>query len=68
MTKSLPIFSANGAGVVTKIQSLLNNITELGAGLITLGETHFSRKGKLNGKISDFKIFEAIRKNRKGGL
>ena len=53
--------------MVTKIQSLLNNITELGAGLITLQETHFSRKGKLNGKISDFKIFEATRKKQKGG-
>ena len=67
VTKSLPIFSANGAGVVTKIQSLLNNITELGAGLITLQETHFARKGKLNGKICDFEIFEAIRKKQKGG-
>ena len=53
--------------MVTKIQSLVNHVTELGAGLITLQETHFKRKGKLNGKISDFKFFEAIRKKPKGG-
>ena len=67
VTKCVPIFSANGAGVVTKVQSLLHNISELGVGLITLQETHFTRKGKLNGKIVDFEIFESIRKKQKGG-
>ena len=59
---SVPIFSANGAGVITKIQSLVNNVESLGAGIITLQETHFQRKGTLNGKIRDFEFFEAIRK------
>ena len=64
---SVPIFSANGAGVITKIQNLVNNVESLGAGIITLQETHFKRKGILNGKIRDFEFFEAIRKRQKGG-
>ena len=64
---SVPIFSANGAGVVTKIPSLVNNVESLGAGIITLQETHFKRKGTLNGKIVDYEFFEAIRKKQKGG-
>ena len=39
----------------------------LGAGIITLQETHFKRKGTLNGKLSDYEFFEAIRKRKKGG-
>ena len=39
----------------------------MGAGLFTLQETHFKRKGKLNTKFSDFEIFEAIRSKQKGG-
>ena len=30
-------------------------------------ETHFNKKGKLNAKLQDFEIFEAIRKRQKGG-
>ena len=48
VVQSLPIFSANGAGVFNKIESLVNNVTKLGAGLITIQETHFKRKGRLN--------------------
>ena len=62
---SVPIFSASGAGVVTKIQSLVNNVESLGAGIITLQDTHFKRKGILNGKINDYEFFEAIRKKTK---
>ena len=42
-------------------------MTEIGAGIITLQETHFRRKGRLNDKLGDFEIFEAIRKKQKGG-
>ena len=63
----MPIFSANGAGVITKIPSLVSSVNELGAGIITLQETHFTRKGKLADKLGDFEMFEAIRKKQKGG-
>ena len=63
----MPIFSANGAGVITKIPSLVSSVNEHGAGIITLQETHFTRKGKLADKLSAFEIFEAIRKKQKGG-
>ena len=65
--QNLPIFSANCAGCANKIQSLIDNVTHLDAGLITLQETHFKRKGKLNNKLVNFEVFEAIRKKQKGG-
>ena len=64
---NVPIFSANGAGCISKIQSIVDNINHLRAGIITLQETHFTRKGKLNQKLKDFEFFEAIRKKVKGG-
>ena len=64
---NIPIFSANGAGVITKVHSLVHNVKEIGAGIITLQETHFKGKGKLNDKLVDFEFFEAIRKKQKGG-
>ena len=67
VANNIPIFSANGAGVINKVQSLVNNVTNIGAGIITLQETHFRRKGRLNDKLPDFEIFEAIRKKQKGG-
>ena len=48
--QSVPIFSANGAGCINKIPSIIDNINHLGAGIVTLQETHFKR----NGKIPDF--------------
>ena len=45
----------------------MNNVSHLGAGVITLQETHFKRKGKLNKNLKDFEFFEAIRKKAKGG-
>ena len=65
--QSVPIFSANCAGCGNKIQSLVDNINHLNAGIVTLQATHFTRKGKLNNKLPDFEIFEAIRKNKKNG-
>ena len=61
------MFSANAAGCGNKIQSLVNNIGELEAAIVTLQETHFVKKGKLNEKLKDFEIFEAIRTKVKGG-
>ena len=66
-SKSIPVFSANGAGCINKIQSIVNNINVLGAGIVTLQETHFKHKGKMNQKLQDFEIFEAIRRKSKGG-
>ena len=63
--QNVPIFSANCAGCANKVISLLDNVNHLGAGIITLQETHFKRKGKLNRKLEDFEIFEAIRKKQK---
>ena len=63
----MPIFSANCAGCENKTQSLIDYINHIGAGIITLQETHFKRKGKLNKKLGDFELFEAIRKKQKGG-
>ena len=38
--------------------SVIDNINHTGAGIVTLQETHFQRKGKLNSKLPDFQIFE----------
>ena len=54
VVKSVPIFSANGAGCISKIQSIVNNVNHLGAGIITLQETHFKKKGKLREKTWKF--------------
>ena len=59
--QAVPIFSANCAGCYNKTQSLVDNVSHLGAGIFTLQETHFKSKGKLNNKFSDFEVFEAIR-------
>ena len=67
VVQSIPIFSANAAGVFIKIESLVNNVTTLGAGLITIQETHFKRKGRLNDKLPEFEFFESIRNKQKGG-
>ena len=65
--QKVPIFSANCAGCENKIQSLVNNVNHIGAGIFTLQETHFKRKGRLNSKFCEFQMFEAIRKKQKGG-
>ena len=67
IVQNVPIFSANCAGCQNKTQSLIDNVNHLGAGIFTLQETHFKRKGRLNDKFSEFEIFEAIRKKQKGG-
>ena len=42
--KQVPIFSANGAGCISKIQSIVDNINNIKAGIVTLQETHFKKK------------------------
>ena len=64
---NVPILSANGAGCISKIQSIIDDVYHLAAAIVTLQETLFQRKGKFNGKLCDFEIFEAIRKKNKGG-
>ena len=64
---NVKIFSANGAGCFNKIESIVDNINHIKAGIVTLQETHFKQKGKLNKKLCDFEFFEAIRSKVKGG-
>ena len=45
----------------------MNSVNSLGAGIVTIQETHFTRKGRMTGKLNDFDFFEAIRKKQKGG-
>ena len=65
VVQTVPIFSANCAGCENKTQSLIDNINHIGAGIITLQETHLKQKGKLNKKLGVFELFEAIRKKQK---
>ena len=65
--QSVPIFSANCAGCNNKIKSFVDNISHIGAGIFTLQDTHFKRKGRLSSHFSEFEIFESIRKKQKGG-
>ena len=67
VNKLVHMFSANAAGCANKMKSLVNNIKTLDAAIVTLQETHFLRKGKLNSELDNFEVFEAIRKKSKGG-
>ena len=66
-SQSVPIFSANCAGCNNKIKILVYNVNHIGAGMFTLQESHFKRKGRLNSHFSDFEVFESIWKKQKGG-
>ena len=59
------IFSTNAAGLKNKLQSFKNELNHTSAGIFTVQETHFKKKGTL--KIQGFEIFEAIRDKQKGG-
>ena len=63
--ESLVIFSTNSAGLKSKLASFKSELSELNAGVFTLQETHFAKKGKL--KLENYEIFEAIRTKVKGG-
>ena len=64
-SEPLVIFSTNAAGLKFKENSLKNVLKELNAGIFTIQETHFAKKGQF--KLQDFEIFEAIRTKDKGG-
>ena len=49
------------------MQSLVDNIRCVGAGIVKIQETHFKKKGKLQGKLDSYEVFETIRKKQKGG-
>ena len=63
--KNLTIFSTNAAGLRNKSHSFKNELNVVNAGIFTIQETHFKKKGML--KIKDFDIFEAIRDKQNGG-
>ena len=63
--KYLKVISANAAGAANKMKSIIDNIEHVGAGVITLQETHYRKKGKF--KINNFEIFESIRRKHGGG-
>ena len=63
--KFLNIFSTNAAGLKNKLESFKNELNHTNAGIFTIQETHFKKKGTL--KIQGFEIFEAIRDKQKGG-
>ena len=64
---TVKMLSANAAGCANKMQSLVDNVKNIDAAIITLQETHFNKKGKMNEKFPDFEVFEAIRDKVKGG-
>ena len=48
-----------------RMQSLKNKIKSVDAAIFTVQENHFAKKGKF--KLENFKIFEAIRRNKING-
>ena len=59
------MYSTNAAGLKAKTTSLKFAMSELNASIITIQETHFTKKGLF--KIYGFETVEAIRKKDKGG-
>ena len=63
--KFLNIFSTIAARLKNKKQSFKNELNHVNAGIFTIQETHFKKKGTF--KVKGFEIFEAIRNKEKGG-
>ena len=64
---NIVIFSTNAAGVVTgKAESLRNKISATNANIVTVQETHSTRKGQIKMPES-FVVFETIRKAKNEG-
>ena len=59
------MFTTNAAGLKGRKQCLKYELQHLGAGIFTLQETHFKKKGMF--QMNDWEIFEAIRKKEGGG-
>ena len=67
MNKTIKMFSTNAAGVVTgKADSLRNEIKATQSNIVTIQETHSTRKGQISMHES-FVVFESIRKAKNGG-
>ena len=67
VNKNIKIFSTNAAGVGSgKAESLVNEVNATGANIVTIQETHSTRKGRVK-LHSIFVIFESIRKAKHGG-
>ena len=65
--KTIKIFSTNAAGVVTgKLDSLNSEVKATNANIVTVQETHSTRKGRIV-MTKHFVIFEAIRSSKHGG-
>jgi exonuclease III len=66
VNKNIKIFSTNAAGLLSKGESLVNEIHATSANIVTVQETHCTSKGRIKMHTS-FVIFEAIRKAKHGG-
>ena len=67
ISKTLKMFSTNAAGVVTgKLASLNSEVKATQANIVTIQETHSTRKGIVI-MPSEFVVFESIRKEKNGG-
>ena len=61
----LNIVSTNAASLRSKLKSFRSELKRSKAAVFTLQETHYATKGKVN--ITDFEVFEAIRKGKQKG-
>ena len=59
------ILGSNSAGLLNKKESFIRNISLFNPGVYFVQETKVPRKGKI--KISDYVIFEHVRKSGGGG-
>ena len=65
-TKTLKLFSTNGAGLINgRIESLKSEVKNTAATVVTVQETHCRRKGRL--QMDGMVVFEAIRTKKGGG-
>ena len=66
-SRTIKMFSTNAAGVVTgKLDSLLSEVKATKANIVTVQETHSTKKGKIP-MPRQFVVFESIRKAKCGG-
>ena len=64
---NIKMFSTNAAGLVKgKVASMLSEVNATGANIVTIQETHCTRKGRIN-MPADFVVFESIRRAKNGG-
>ena len=61
----LNILSTNAASLKEKVNSFKSEVLRTNAGIFTIQETHYSKKGKI--KVDDYELFEAIRQNKEKG-